>query len=70
LRFRDGIAKLKWVEPEPVPTIEVIQKALVIGGGIAGMMAALAIAGQGTHFQIEIPKNKAHIINRKRHKNV
>ena len=47
-----GIAKLKWAEPEPVPTIGVIQKALVIGGGIAGMTAALAIADHG--FEVEL----------------
>ncbi|MBT8367902.1 MAG: response regulator, partial [Deltaproteobacteria bacterium] len=47
-----GIAKLKWVEPEPVPTIGVIQKALVIGGGIAGMTAALAIADHG--FEVDL----------------
>jgi hypothetical protein len=27
-----GIAKLKWAQPEPVLTIPIIQKALVIGG--------------------------------------
>ncbi|MGB5749228.1 MAG: response regulator [Desulfobacterales bacterium] len=47
-----GIAKLKWVEPEPVPAIAVIQSALVIGGGIAGMTAALAIADHG--FQVDL----------------
>jgi len=47
-----GIAKLKWAEPEPVPSIPVIQKALVIGGGIAGMTAALAIADHG--FEVDL----------------
>jgi len=47
-----GIAKLKWVEPEPVHAIAIIQKALVIGGGIAGMTAALAIADHG--FQVDL----------------
>ncbi len=47
-----GIAKLKWVEPQPVPAIAIIQKALVIGGGIAGMTAALAIADHG--FQVDL----------------
>jgi len=50
--LQTGIAKLKWVEPEPVPTIPIIQKALVIGGGIAGMTAALAIADHG--FQVDL----------------
>ncbi len=47
-----GVAKLKWVEPEPAPTIAINQKALVIGGGIAGMTAALAIADHG--FEVDL----------------
>jgi heterodisulfide reductase subunit A len=47
-----GIAKLKWVQPEPVPSIPVVQRALVVGGGIAGMTAALAIADHG--FEVDL----------------
>jgi heterodisulfide reductase subunit A len=47
-----GVAKLKWVEPEPAPSIAINQKALVIGGGIAGMTAALAIADHG--FEVDL----------------
>ncbi|MGW8303025.1 MAG: CoB--CoM heterodisulfide reductase iron-sulfur subunit A family protein, partial [Desulfobacterales bacterium] len=47
-----GIAKLKWVDPEPVLTIPITQKALVIGGGIAGMTAALAVADHG--FEVDL----------------
>jgi len=49
-----GIAKLKRVGPRPggVPAIAIIQKALVVGGGIAGMTAALAIADHG--FQVDL----------------
>jgi heterodisulfide reductase subunit A len=47
-----GVAKLKWIEPSPSPTIPVIQRALVVGGGIAGMTAALAIADHG--FQVDL----------------
>ncbi len=42
-----GVGKLKGKDPLPVPTTPVIQKALVVGGGIAGMTAALAIADHG-----------------------
>ena len=44
-----GIANLKWAEPRPggVATIPIIRQALVVGGGIAGMTAALAIADHG-----------------------
>ncbi|UCF94256.1 MAG: FAD-dependent oxidoreductase, partial [Desulfobacterales bacterium] len=47
-----GIAKLKWVDPERGPEIRVHQSALVVGGGIAGMTAALAIADHG--FQVDL----------------
>ena len=42
-----GLTKIKRVNPSPVPTVRVHQKALVVGGGIAGMTAALAIADHG-----------------------
>jgi heterodisulfide reductase subunit A len=42
-----GISKIRGMDPVPVPSITVIQKALVVGGGIAGMTAALAIADHG-----------------------
>ena len=47
-----GIAKLKWVDPSSTATIPVAQRALVIGGGIAGMTAALAIADH--NFQVDL----------------
>lgn len=42
-----GIGKLKGMDPLPVTTSKIIQKALVVGGGIAGLTAALAIADHG-----------------------
>jgi heterodisulfide reductase subunit A len=42
-----GVGKLRHTDPMPVPTTRIIQKALVVGGGIAGMTAALAIADHG-----------------------
>jgi heterodisulfide reductase subunit A len=45
--LRAGVAKLKWVEPHPVLEIPVAPRALVIGGGAAGMTAALAIGDHG-----------------------
>ncbi|MBW1772852.1 MAG: FAD-dependent oxidoreductase [Deltaproteobacteria bacterium] len=47
-----GIAKLKGADPLSTPTTKVIQKALVVGGGIAGMTAALAIADHG--FEVSL----------------
>jgi heterodisulfide reductase subunit A len=47
-----GLAKLKWANPEVVATISTTQRALIIGGGIAGMTAALAIADHG--FEVDL----------------
>ena len=47
-----GIAKLKWVDPSSTATVPVAQRALVIGGGIAGMTAALAVADHGLQVDL------------------
>lgn len=45
--LRMAVAKARLLYPLPEQTVPVIPKALVIGGGIAGMTAALSIAEQG-----------------------
>jgi heterodisulfide reductase subunit A len=47
-----GLGRLKWADPAPVPSVQIIQKALIVGGGIAGMTSALAIADHG--FQVDL----------------
>lgn len=47
-----GLAKLKCVDPSPVSTCPVQQQALIVGGGIAGITAALAIADHGFHVDL------------------
>ena len=42
-----GITRLKRIDPSPVATVRISQQALVIGAGISGMTAALAIADHG-----------------------
>ncbi|MDI6916644.1 MAG: CoB--CoM heterodisulfide reductase iron-sulfur subunit A family protein [Thermoplasmatales archaeon] len=42
-----AVAKARLIEPLPTISLDVIQKGLVIGGGLAGMISALAIAEQG-----------------------
>jgi len=42
-----AVAKASLIEPLSEITLQVTQKALIIGGGIAGMTAALSIADQG-----------------------
>jgi heterodisulfide reductase subunit A len=45
--IRMGVAKAALLEPQQPIQSEVDQKALVIGGGISGMTAALALANRG-----------------------
>ena len=46
---RMAAARAQLIQPLPQPTISVDSKALVIGGGISGMTAALGLADQGFH---------------------
>jgi len=46
---RMSVARAQLIKPLPQPTISVDNKALVIGGGISGMAAALGLADQGFH---------------------
>ncbi len=45
--IRMAVAKARVLQPLPEQSIPVNPKALVIGGGISGMTAALSVAGQG-----------------------
>ena len=49
---RMAVAKIRLVEPLPKMPLPVTQRGLVIGGGAAGMSAALSIANQG--YEVEI----------------
>ncbi len=49
---RMGIAKARHIQPLAEQTVPVNPKAIVIGGGIAGMTAALNMAEQGFHTSI------------------
>jgi len=42
-----GVAKARWLEPLETSTVPVVKRALVIGGGIAGITAALEISKAG-----------------------
>lgn len=44
---RAGIAKVRLTEPLTTMRIETVQKALIVGGGAAGMRAARALAAEG-----------------------
>jgi len=44
---RMGVAKARLIQPLPEQTVPVNKSALIIGGGVAGMTAALTLADQG-----------------------
>jgi heterodisulfide reductase subunit A len=44
---RMAVARASWLQPQEEPELEVKDTSLVIGGGIAGMTAALTLADQG-----------------------
>jgi len=44
---RMAVARATWLEPQEEPELEIKDNALVIGGGISGMTAALTLADQG-----------------------
>lgn len=46
-QLRGGVSRLREVDPRPKQPVAVTRSALVVGGGIAGMTAALAIADHG-----------------------
>jgi heterodisulfide reductase subunit A len=60
-----GVAKACLLEPQQEAESEVIPTALVIGGGIAGMTAALNLALQG--FQVHLVEKKTQIGGRLLH---
>jgi heterodisulfide reductase subunit A len=54
---RMSVARAQLIKPLPQPAIKVNTNALVIGGGISGMTAALGLANQGFHtFLVERSK--------------
>jgi len=54
-----GVGKLKGMDPSSPRAIPVIQKALVVGGGIGGMSAALAIADHG--FEVNLVEKEEQL---------
>ena len=50
--IRMGVAKARGIKPLAEQTVPVTPKAVVVGGGVAGMTAALTLADQGFHTTI------------------
>jgi len=55
---RMAVARAQLIKPLPQPTISVDNKALVIGGGISGITAALGLADQGYHTYLVEQSNE------------
>jgi heterodisulfide reductase subunit A len=55
--IRMGVAKSRLLKPQKEETLKITQAALIIGGGISGMTAALNIANQGFNVYL-IEKEK------------
>ena len=56
---RMAVAKASYLKPQIEPELEIIPSALVIGGGIAGMSAALSLARQG--FNVHLVEKEAEL---------
>ena len=55
---RMAVARARLIKPLAQPTISINNNALVIGGGVAGISAALSLANQGFHTFIVEKSNK------------
>jgi heterodisulfide reductase subunit A2 len=62
---RMGVAKARHIKPLPEQTVPVHPKALIIGGGVAGMTAALNLAEQG--FESYLVEKKSELGGNLRH---
>jgi len=62
---RSAVAKVRLLRPYLKPRIDVTPAALVIGGGLAGMTAALEIANQG--FEVHLVEKEKELGGHLRH---
>ncbi len=56
---KGGIERAKRLEIIPIKTVPVVRATLIVGGGIAGMNAALDLANQG--IKVYLVENKTTI---------
>ena len=62
---RMAVAKARLIEPLPERTLPLNHAALVVGGGVAGMTAALALADEG--FNVHLVEREAELGGHARH---
>jgi heterodisulfide reductase subunit A len=58
-RLSVAVGRLKGMEPVSPQPLPIVQRALVVGGGIAGMTSALAIADHG--FEVDLVEQGAEL---------
>jgi len=63
--IRMAVAKARYLEPLIEPLLEIKTSSLVIGGGIAGMTAAMSLARQG--FDVHLVEKEAELGGMLRH---
>ena len=63
--IRMAVAKASYLKPQIEPELEITPSALVIGGGIAGMTAAMSLARQG--FTVHLIEKEAELGGMLRH---
>jgi len=56
---RMAVAKARYLEPLEEVSVELVHKALVIGGGLAGMTAALSLSDQG--FEVHLVERETEL---------
>jgi len=56
---RMAVARATWLQPQEEPEIDIKDSTLVIGGGIAGMTAALTLADQG--FKVHLVEKEPEL---------
>jgi heterodisulfide reductase subunit A len=54
-----GVAKARWLDPQEEFESDVYPAAMVIGGGVAGMSAALSLANQG--FEVHLVEKESEL---------
>lgn len=63
--LRMAVARVALLEPLQESTVEVAQSALVVGGGVSGMVASLCLADQG--YPVTLVENKPQLGGQARH---
>lgn len=56
---RMAVARARWLEPQDEPEVEVSDSAMVIGGGISGLTAAVSLANQG--FKVHLVEKEPQL---------